>query len=61
MIEGHTDQDNSKSVDEGKLSAERAFTTFRLIRNNEILISGLTNKNGDPIFGWWLWTYAPIN
>ena len=52
MIEGHTDQDNSKSVDEGKLSAERAFTTFRLIRNNEILISGLTNKNGDPIFGY---------
>ena len=52
MIEGHTDQDNSKITDEGKLSSERAFTTFRLIRDNEMLISGLTNQNGDPIFGY---------
>ena len=52
MIEGHTDQDNSKITDEGKLSSERAFTTFGLIRENERLISGLTNQNGDPIFGY---------
>ena len=52
MIEGHTDQDNSKITDEGKLSSERAFATFRLIRDNERLISGLTNQNGDPIFGY---------
>ena len=52
MIEGHTDQDNKKVADEEELSVKRASNTFKQIRKKQILISGLTNKNGEPIFGY---------
>jgi flagellar motor protein MotB len=52
MIEGHTDQNNNKIADEAELSAKRATNTFKQIRDKQLLISGLTNVNGDPIFGY---------
>jgi len=52
MIEGHTDQDNRKVADEEELSTKRALSTFKKMEERQILITGLTNKKGEPIFGY---------
>ena len=52
MIEGHTDQDNRKTADEEELSTKRALNTFKKMEERQILITGLTNKRGKPIFGY---------
>ena len=52
IIEGHTDQDNRKTSDERKLSANRAISVFIAIEKRESLISALSNSNNEKIFGY---------